>query len=290
MRYKSSLRSFAAPLTIVLAFTGCGEGNGEPRLERTDSASVAILMTYSEDRAASFSSREVRSIGGDDSNAESFYRVASVNTGVDADGNIYVLVADAYRVVVFDSAGRHLRSLGKRGGGPGELQYPLGIAVSVDGAVRVADGGKRKIVQWSSDGKPLEELAMPQGSFAASVGWTGSGLVLLQQIARTMQLLLLNESGSQIRFAAIKGLPTKNVNLNSCGMGFTNMPPIFSPDLVWTNRGNRVLVARNPHYIIETLPAESAFPLHFLPDGRLLTAETDVMDLQRLVIRAPERR
>ena len=41
---------------------------------------------------------------------------------------------------------------------------------------------------------------------------------------------------------------------------------------------------------LATLPNDAPFPIGFLPDGRILTAETDEFDIQRLAIRSVELR
>ena len=100
----------------------------------TDSAGVTIVRsTSSTDSPALFVSNPVLTLGGKDTPEESFYRVTSANVGTDDNGNMYVLDADAYQVQVFDSIGRHLRTLGGQGGGPGELQFPFALAVGEDG-------------------------------------------------------------------------------------------------------------------------------------------------------------
>ncbi|MCG6987316.1 MAG: hypothetical protein LJF06_03870, partial [Gemmatimonadetes bacterium] len=52
--------------------------------------------------------------------------------------------------------------------------------------------------------------------------------------------------------ATLRQPPGKNVELKSCGMGFTGMPPIFSPMLAWTTEGGRgVLVSGGTTYDID---------------------------------------
>jgi hypothetical protein len=55
----------------------------------------------------------------------------------DAQDNLYVLDAGNFRVLVFAPDGRYLRTIGKQGGGPGELQSPGSLAI---------DAGQRLIV------------------------------------------------------------------------------------------------------------------------------------------------
>lgn len=61
----------------------------------------------------------------------------------DDSDTMYVLDAGNFRVLAFDSAGRFLRQIGRRGDGPGELAAPTSLAVTADGMVVVADIARR---------------------------------------------------------------------------------------------------------------------------------------------------
>jgi hypothetical protein len=72
--------------------------------------------------------------GGD---ATIFGNIASFD--VDREGRIYVLDRQAFEVRVFGPDGKHLRTFGRRGGGPGEFENPQGVRVTPDGRVIVRD-------------------------------------------------------------------------------------------------------------------------------------------------------
>ncbi len=89
---------------------------------------------------------------GDDPN-ELFYQAWGL--AVDARGNVYVAEYGAHRVQVFDAKGNYVRTLGKEGQGPGELQNPLYVTVAGD---EVATFGERsgRLTRWSTiDGELL---------------------------------------------------------------------------------------------------------------------------------------
>lgn len=81
------------------------------------------------------------------------YRPRDLDIG--AGGEMYVLDAGNSRVLVYDRNGEHLRTLGRRGQGPGELLRPTAAAIVGDRYV-VNDGGTRLLV-WSTTGEYLEE-------------------------------------------------------------------------------------------------------------------------------------
>jgi len=49
---------------------------------------------------------------------------------VDNDGQIYVLDGRAPHIKIFDSSGKHIRSIGQKGQGPGELDMPSAVSIN----------------------------------------------------------------------------------------------------------------------------------------------------------------
>lgn len=71
----------------------------------------------------------------------------------DAAENLYVLDRPNKRIVVFDPAGRFLRTFGKRGGGPGEFALPQRMTITAAGEIAVSDVGHRAILVFGTDGR-----------------------------------------------------------------------------------------------------------------------------------------
>jgi len=67
-----------------------------------------------------------------------------------------------HRVEVFAPDGRHLRTIGTRGEGPGELNFPSYAAVAPDGKLYVADTGNFRIAVFD-----------PEGAFVTAMGAVG---------------------------------------------------------------------------------------------------------------------
>ncbi|MCY4571497.1 MAG: hypothetical protein OXF01_01745 [Gemmatimonadetes bacterium] len=72
--------------------------------------------------------------------------------GFDASGNLYVLDAEAFRVIVINPAGELVRTVGQRGEGPGDFQDPTALVVWRDGRFAVADGRQWAIQVFAADG------------------------------------------------------------------------------------------------------------------------------------------
>jgi hypothetical protein len=67
--------------------------------------------------------------------------------------NLYVLDRGNARVLVFDRAGRFVRQLGHKGGGPGEFEVPVGLTVMADGTVAVLDVAHQNVTLFGADGR-----------------------------------------------------------------------------------------------------------------------------------------
>jgi hypothetical protein len=76
----------------------------------------------------------------------------------DDDGNVYLLDIQLVEVQVFDGDGVYLRSLGKRGDGPGEIRNAMGALFLPDGTLGLVQGFPGRIVKVDLDGLPAGEL------------------------------------------------------------------------------------------------------------------------------------
>ena len=68
-------------------------------------------------------------IGDEDDDNYRFYQARAIT--LDSEDNIYVVDRGNYRIQKFDGQGRYLRTIGRKGQGPGEFQGLLGIYVDV---------------------------------------------------------------------------------------------------------------------------------------------------------------
>lgn len=99
-----------------------------------------------------------------------FGRVTSL--AVAPDGTIYVLDYQSADVRAFDPSGTWLRTLGRRGEGPGELSRPGAVAVLSDGRVLVRDPGNQRIQVYRPDGTTAGEWPFRTGFFTSGPLWT----------------------------------------------------------------------------------------------------------------------
>lgn len=73
------------------------------------------------------------------------------------DGQVVVLERLVREVRVFDLEGRKRWTFGRRGSGPWEIGSAEEIFVDSDGNLRIWDGGNRKVIRLSPDGRAIDE-------------------------------------------------------------------------------------------------------------------------------------
>jgi hypothetical protein len=83
-----------------------------------------------------------------------------LDAAVDCEGNIYVVDLGFKDVREYSESGKYLRSIGRKGPGPGEYDAPLAIDVDGQGNIVVTDF--QRIHLYAADGTPI--TSFPHGS------------------------------------------------------------------------------------------------------------------------------
>lgn len=84
---------------------------------------------------------------------------------VDTEGNIFALDSKEGKIKVFDKDGKHLRTFGKKGPGPGEWQVPSRMHLTPDGRLVILDTGNNRIAFYSPQGESLSEISTARWQF-----------------------------------------------------------------------------------------------------------------------------
>ena len=170
----------------------------------TPAAAQQVTKLPAQDKLLSGKPTTQFSIGAEDGEDwELLSRVSQV--AFDKDENLYVLDGGNHRVLVFNPQGKFVRKIGKKGGGPGELMTPVGIAVMTTGEIAVTDLGRPAVSLFKKDGTFVKNLTLgedfgfpvpTQGTYAHPSG----GVVL-----RTMPPIMRRGSPDEIATRTMTG-------------------------------------------------------------------------------------
>lgn len=241
-------------LTVFGSQAACSRGDEVRLAERVDSAGVEVVTNRGPDRLLDHVYEPRLTLGGKDEGPESFFRVGRGRVGVDDGGNIHVLDFDAKRIVVFDSTGRHLRTIGRPGQGPGEMQFPLSIHVAGDGRISVHDVGREAVIQWAPDGSVLTPVRLKAASRVQKVAFANGAAIYhwtdFRSGANTQTTYLHRERGDSVEeLATLAGIEPKTAKFANCGITM-RLPPLLTPELNWDARDERVAAITKADYEI----------------------------------------
>jgi hypothetical protein len=230
------IRSTTYVIALTLVSTGCNDSAAVASTAQvTDSAGVQVVTSAGEDRPLNWSLVEVLRVGGEATGPASFTAANRWVAGVDATDHLYVMDRETSELHRFDSSGKHLRTVGRSGSGPGEIEHPAAMSISNDGSITVLDYGKMALVSWDPDGAVLPERRL---NFAAMkrfptgmVRALGDTVLLLasgaDSINRVTWLMQLTGSDT-LSIDSLKSPQGEMVQLECVGL---NIDPLFAPSL-----------------------------------------------------------
>lgn len=88
---------------------------------------------------------------------------------VDDEENIYVADTKEVCVKVFDKSGKHIRTFGKKGQGPGEIQFPTRLHLFAGKEIMIYDSSNNRLSYYSLDGRCLREISAGKHRFARAI-------------------------------------------------------------------------------------------------------------------------
>jgi hypothetical protein len=117
--------------------------------------------------ASTWTLQETLRIGSGDEGPTSFSWVKGID--VDSAGRIFIYEHSTQDIRVFAPDGSYLKTIGRRGAGPGELGNAEGIAFARDGVLWVRDDANGRFTRFTADGEVLESVTstfcMSQGTW-----------------------------------------------------------------------------------------------------------------------------
>lgn len=187
------------------------------------------------------------------------YFQGPVDVKCDPDGNVYVCDYKANSVLKFDSDGNFLKTIGRKGQGPGDFNMPFNIAVTKD-RLYVWEMGNRRISALALDGtyqksvhvemmegSPQAMKSLPNGSVL--LGWE---MMDFQNFDKP-QIYSLRIMSPDLIFE--KTVYQRNIWQNKYARlegRFTNIPQPFSPFVSWdVTPDGKIIVSDQKTYEIE---------------------------------------
>jgi len=90
----------------------------------------------------------------------------AIEAAFDETGALYILDRDAGHIVVMSPTGEFVRTIGRKGEGPGELVSPMGLTLLADGRLVVFDFAKQGFQVFGTDGEFIESVTLsPEDGF-----------------------------------------------------------------------------------------------------------------------------
>jgi outer membrane protein assembly factor BamB len=255
-------RSLLAAIVLLAVLPACADraaGTASPTAVR-DSSGVRIATTGAEDRPLGWRFTD-RATYSDSAGAPFLFAgIADALVAVSSAGEVLALDAGNHRIVRFDTGGRQVATMGGKGGGPGEMLFPMGLAVQGDTVV-VFDPMRNGFLRWSVAGAVLpdaraeESQRRMQGGFGYVQGALWHAYYSLSDSAETSELVSIRD-GRATTYATLRRPRGRAVQFHCFAL--SSAQPILTPSLHWSANRDGVAVAAQPEYVVNLLA----------PDGR----------------------
>ncbi len=234
----------------AMALGACGEPQPQSdRVLRSDSAGVRIVTSTGPETTLPWRFEPIDVLKDSLGEPWLFTMVSPEMALTDRAGRTYVLEREP-AVRRFGRDGVYERSIGRKGGAPGEMEFPLTLVQQGD-SLAVFDGGRDVFVRWGSDLEPINDIPL-RGAFQdVRRAAFRSGGVWVQRysydsLSRRTELFADTSATDALFVLADSSRPKM---LQACGgrVGFA-MPTWFAPELHWATAGPRMLANLGPGY------------------------------------------
>ena len=149
----------------LLAFQAAAAASGQDKWKGTvvKEGDVTVVKNPKEPlyKTPVLELKEDLSLGGPE--AQGDYAFGEIRTFiVDDAGSIYVLDSQASHVKVFDKAGKYVRTIGRQGQGPGELESPMTLSFNRTSGELAVHQASRRMSYFKTDGTFLRHLSFKE--------------------------------------------------------------------------------------------------------------------------------
>lgn len=189
----------------------------------------------------------------------------------DRNGNLHVLDGNSCTIHMFSATGRHIRTYGKKGQGPGDLAQPNDIACNEAGEIVVCENGGVVSI-FGADGRFLRRIPLKKSlGYIADMKYAGGGLFYGERSdaeGRRFTQIVFDEKG-KIRSWPLFSRPNDTIRKQSGErtIGFSLFDPAYSPRHFFHHCGGFRAAAYSREYTVRIVKSDGTL-LTRIGDGR----------------------
>ena len=243
---------------LITAVTAASPASAKSSGQEDQYASVPIVQDSEGDRTLQWQFEQQWAVGGAaDTLVVSSYPFHPAWVDVDESGRVYVLQGRSRVLVLSGQDGSLVGTVGRRGGGPGEMQDAMALAVSGD-SLLVAYDVNRGFVRWrlpTMDYHTFTQAAV--GAMDGNMMAFDEGIIYTERESGSNA----NQHVSREHVTWWTALETRRmisgretvwstVDFPSCDIFDMTYPRVFYPSVPWYDRGNRLAIASDLEYIV----------------------------------------
>jgi hypothetical protein len=239
-------------VATTLIVSACAREAANPAdVVRADSAGVKLITSSRADTALSWRFDTVGVLTDSLGEPWLFTGLSPQMVLTDRAGRTYVLDREP-AIRRFGRTGQYERSVGRKGGGPGEMQFPISMVQQGD-TIGVVDVGRTALVRWGPDFEPIDDLPLRDGLVRTQrIAFRTGGFWLerysFDSTGTTVELRA-DTSGGESLLSLFQPAPRNRKMLEACGGRMRMLQPrFFEPTLQWDNEGARALAYTGPSY------------------------------------------
>jgi hypothetical protein len=147
---------------------------------------------------------------------DNYYFYKYIAFDVDIEGNIFIFDGANYRIQKFNKNGKYLKTIGRRGPGPGEFDWTFSV-LTLDHHGNLYLKGRRTIQSFNNKGEFIKGLKLESSIY--EYGVTGEGNILAKTTVykpeeRMHEIVLLNSKGEKIETFVSLSIPRANLGVS----------------------------------------------------------------------------
>jgi hypothetical protein len=242
-----SLRRLVVLASVAL-LTGCAGGaESGTDVVRTDSSGVLIMTSGARDTALAWTFDEIDVFRDSIGEPYLFNNLFKFHVLTDRNGRTYVLTRDP-SIVRFGRDGKQELTVGRKGGGPGEFEFPMAIGSKSD-TVWVMDGAKRVLVRFLPDLSPASDQRLEGALERAEMLTFRTGGLWFRRTDFTDSAMVSSVYADTLGSAPLQSVMTTSGGPVNFGcVGLSASAPLFAPQVTMHASVARLLVNAQPGY------------------------------------------